>query len=166
MFMQMSNLSKIYYTDTDSLLIKREEVDKIPTGPELGMFKVEGEGHKAIIVARKNYCLVGKEENKYRLKSFREQDNWYALPAAEEDITMTNIELLCCCKGTGYSEQLFEYIIDPSYNVYTISNPIRKQFRRNQADNTYEITYMSSPHIVNFYLDLQQSDNYFLHTIF
>lgn len=148
MFMQMSKLSKIYYTDTDSLLIRREEVSKISTGLELGMFKVEGEGHKAIIAARKNYCLIGKEENKYRLKSFREKDNWYVLPATEEDVTMTNIELLCCCKGTGYSEQLFEYIIDPSYNVYTISNPIRKQFRRNQADNTCEISYMSSPHIV------------------
>lgn len=60
--MQMSNLSKIYYADTDSLLIKREEVDKIPTGPELGMFKVEGEGHKAIIVAHKNYAQQEKKK--------------------------------------------------------------------------------------------------------
>ena len=148
MFMQMSKLSKIYYTDTDSLLIKREEINKIPIGTELGMFKTEAEGHKAIIVARKNYCLVGEKENKYRLKSFREKDNWYVLPATEDEITITNIELLCCCKGTDYSEQLFEYIIDPNYNVYTISNPIRKQFRRNQSNNTCEISYMSSPHIV------------------
>lgn len=144
MFKHMSKLSEIYYTDTDSLLIKREELNKIPKE----MFKVEAEGHRAVIIARKNYCLIGTTENKYRLKSFREKDNWYVLPATEENITTTNIELLCHCSGTGYSEQLFEYIINPDYNVYTISNPIRKQFRRNQADNTCEISYMSSPHIV------------------
>jgi hypothetical protein len=51
--------AKIYYTNTDSVLVRREDVTKIhPLGDQLGQFHVEYEMRKFICLSPKKWLRV------------------------------------------------------------------------------------------------------------
>ena len=64
--------------DTDGFIIERSELDQIPLGKDLGLFKIEAEGDTVYMVSLKNYCIRGKDKVvKDFDKDYRHGDVWW-----------------------------------------------------------------------------------------
>lgn len=96
----ISSKMMVYYSDTDSALIKKSDMHLLPSelivtkeNKEFGMIELECEASRAIIVASKTYCVLAidssfnsfraqhKADNeqaviKVRMKGVRDSDKW------------------------------------------------------------------------------------------
>ncbi|KAI8574896.1 hypothetical protein K450DRAFT_276097 [Umbelopsis ramanniana AG] len=121
----------LYYSDTDSLLIKKEEMHKFPIGKEYGELKIEDESSKIIVVSPKTY-IVNKKKG---LKGYKIGDKWQIMQGD------TVLE-----EGANIKESIYEALLDETKHVITKYHNIQKKFVR-RSDTMWELLTISGENI-------------------
>lgn len=127
MWKLMMKCNELYYSDTDSLLIKKEEMHKFPIGKEYGELKIEDYSNKIIVVSPKTY-IVNKKKG---LKGYKIGDKWQIMQG--DKILEEGVEI---------KESMYEALLDNTKHVITKYHNIQKKFVR-RSDTMWELLTIS-----------------------
>jgi hypothetical protein len=116
----MMKFEQVFYIDTDSLLVRKSEIEKISLDDrEYGAFKIEEESSVVKVVSPKNY-MIG---TKMRCKGYRKGDTWKA-QTKDGEVLATGNELV---------PELYDYLLRDDVEVYTSFHKISKSFVKKEG---------------------------------
>jgi hypothetical protein len=127
----MMRCDRVYYVDTDSIIINRGELHKFSITDELGGMKIDKEANNMFVLSPKSYYIG----DKFRMKGYRRGDKWTCYDAETSEILD---------EGEQIAEKLYAYILDDKFDVTTHFEKISKKFLKKEDGKYYLSTLVST----------------------